>query len=416
MNENEEIIGRLHPQAKLLPLNQCIDCIIDHRGKTPKKLGSDWVKDGIKVISAKNVHNGTLSNQEEIRFVTKEVYKKWMKEDVKKGDCLLSSEGATFGESLYWDFDFPIVLGQRIFCIRTNAQILDAKYFYGFMKTKHFLGQIAGRSSGTSVFGLRQSELIKVLVPIIPIEQQKEIGEVYYFLNKKIDFLYRNNITLEQLAEALFRQWFVEEADDSWEEVKLNGHIKTISGFSYRSADLNPSTTALVTLKSFDRTGGFKHDGFKEYTGKYKVEQIVSSGDLIVAHTDITQEAEVLGNPAIVIESEKYTTLIISTDIVKVIPTSYLSISYLYFLMRTDEFKHYCLGASNGTTVMHLSKGAIPKYEFKLPPLHRINKFTSVAEPLLSKMNSNQKHIVKLESLRDALLPKLMSGTVRVIN
>jgi restriction endonuclease S subunit len=84
--------------------------------------------------------------------------------------------------------------------------------------------------------------------------------------------------------------------------------------------------------------------------------------------------------------------------------------------MKSDEFKHYCLGASNGTTVLHLSKSALPKYEFKLPPQQLVNNFTDIAEPLLTKLNTNQAQVLKLETLRDTLLPKLMSGTVKVNN
>src|SRR5688572_21046273 len=152
MIESTEDIEVLPNDVTVMKLQDCIDLIIDHRGKTPKKLGSDWSNEGVKVISAKNVHNGFLSNPDEIRFVTWDIYKKWMKEDVRKGDCLLASEGATLGECLYWDFDFPVVLGQRLFCIRTNPKILDPKYFYAYMNTSHFQGQIEGRSSGTSVF------------------------------------------------------------------------------------------------------------------------------------------------------------------------------------------------------------------------------------------------------------------------
>jgi len=110
-----EEIGKLSTDAMLKELGDCIELIIDHRGKTPKKLGGDWVMDGIKAISAKNVHAGKLTNQDGIRYVTNHIYKKWMKEDVRKGDCLIASEGATLGEHLYWDFDFPIVLSQRLF-------------------------------------------------------------------------------------------------------------------------------------------------------------------------------------------------------------------------------------------------------------------------------------------------------------
>ena len=131
-------------------LGECIELIIDHRGKTPKKLGSDWVNDGIKTISAKNVNDGKLVNENSIRHVTYDIYRKWMKEDVKTGDCFLVSEGATLGECLYWDNDYPIVLGQRIFCIRTNPEILYPRYFYAYMNSVEFQSEIIGRATGSS--------------------------------------------------------------------------------------------------------------------------------------------------------------------------------------------------------------------------------------------------------------------------
>ena len=105
---------------KEVPLGECIELIIDNRGKTPKKMGGDWIDNGIKTISAKNIHGGKLTHLEAIRFVDIDVYKKWMKIDINKGDCLLVSEGATLGENLYWDLDEKIVLGQRLFGIRTK--------------------------------------------------------------------------------------------------------------------------------------------------------------------------------------------------------------------------------------------------------------------------------------------------------
>ena len=129
----ETEIGLIPIDAEINELRDCIELIIDHRGKTPKKLGGDWVEKGVPAISAKNVHNGELTDQSSIGYVTHEIYKKWMKEDVKKGDCFLVSEGATLGEYLYWDFDFPIVLSQRLFCIRTNPKVLYSKYFYAYM-------------------------------------------------------------------------------------------------------------------------------------------------------------------------------------------------------------------------------------------------------------------------------------------
>ena len=171
----------------------------------------------------------------------------------------------------------------------------------------------------------------------------------------------------------------------------------------------------MVTLKSFDRNGGFRLDGFKEFTGRFKEQHIVAQGDLVVAHTDITQDAEVIGNPVLVVNDAKYEHMVISMDLVKVkSKNDWLSNEFLYRMMRTREFKEHCLGYSNGSTVLHLSKQAIPSFEFFMPPKERIESYTKLAKGLFSKKFKNIEQIQTLEKLRDNLLPKLMSGELRI--
>ena len=103
----------------------------------------------------------------------------------------------------------------------------------------------------------------------------------------------------------------------------------------------------MVTLKSFDRNGGFRLDGFKEFTGRFKEQHVVTQGDLVVAHTDITQDAEVIGNPVLVVNDSRYEKMVISMDLVKVESKfDWLSNEFLYQMMRTREFKEHCLGYS----------------------------------------------------------------------
>jgi restriction endonuclease S subunit len=82
--------------------------------------------------------------------------------------------------------------------------------------------------------------------------------------------------------------------------------------------------------------------------------------------------------------------------------------------MKSREFKEHCLGYSNGSTVLHLSKKAIPEYEMKLPPDSLINEFSKKVKPLVQKQFRNQTQIRTLTALRDTLLPKLMSGEITV--
>ncbi len=269
--------------------------------------------------------------------------------------------------------------------------------------------------TGTTFAEISGSVVKEISISLPSISLQKSIASILSSLDDKIDLLHRQNATLEKMAETLFRQWFVEEAKDEWEEIRLGSIVEVINGVSYKSDDLNSSKIAMVTLKNFDRNGGFRMDGYKEYTGKYKEQHILKEGDLVVAHTDITQEADVIGNPVMAIGSSKYDTMVFSMDLVKVISKDEnYSNEFLYLIMKSNEFKEHCLGYSNGSTVLHLSKKAVPEYEMKLPPYNLINDFSKMVKPLVEKQFKNQTQISTLTTLRDTLLPKLMSGEVRV--
>lgn len=142
-----------------LPLGKIIDLVIDYRGKTPKKLGGDWSNTGYRALSARNIKTGRIVQTDTIRYVDESLYQKWMKDEVRRGDILITSE-APFGQIFYWDSDEKIVLSQRLFCIRVNPKY-DARFIYYYMTTSAFQGELAGRSTGTTVIGLRQPELMK---------------------------------------------------------------------------------------------------------------------------------------------------------------------------------------------------------------------------------------------------------------
>jgi type I restriction enzyme S subunit len=139
--------------------------IIDHRGKTPKKLGHDWAESGIPAVSAKNIKDGKLVRKDTIKFTDTALYERWMVEELQKGDVLMTSE-APLGEKLYLAKQVKWVLSQRLFALRANDQI-SGVYLYHWLNTDIAKADIDGRASGTTVQGIRQSELrkVKVLTP-----------------------------------------------------------------------------------------------------------------------------------------------------------------------------------------------------------------------------------------------------------
>ena len=179
---------------------------------------------------------------------------------------------------------------------------------------------------------------------------------------------------------------------------------------------MSSEETALVTIKNFDRNGGFKLDGFKELvpTGNVKPDQFVDLFDILVAHTDLTQNAEVIGNAEVVLSKGKYGKLVFSMDLVCVRPNKSFGKFLLAGLLSDKRFKEHCLGYVNGTTVLHLSKAALKEYSFLVPnDASTLGKINSLLESLYLKRSHVIEENISLSKTRDLLLAKLIGGQLK---
>jgi type I restriction enzyme S subunit len=332
----------------------------------------------------------------------------------------------------------------EFFVFRGKDNISDNDFVYYLLKwypiTKHAISCMSGSAGHQRV----PSDVFKNFSLRLPeLSEQIQIAKTLSSLDSKITLLRQQNQILEELAQTLFKRWFVDfefpdengqpykssggkmidselgEIPEGWRVIPLDELVIVHNGYSYKGSELQESDVAMVTLKNFDRNGGFRFDGFKEIvSSNYKEKHIVQVGDLVVAHTDLTQDAEVLGNPAIIMKNDKYRELIISMDLVKVESQDpNINSEFLYFLMAEKRFKSHCKGYSNGTTVLHLSKNAIPEYLFPMPiSSDAIVLFSNYAKTVYAKIIKNISEIQNVTNLRDTLLPKLMSGEMRVRN
>ena len=303
-------------------------------------------------------------------------------------------------------------------------------------------------SDGFKKIIAEEYEVIQGAKPL-KAKEQRRIAHILGTLDDKIELNRQMNETLEAMARAIFKSWFVNfdlvkakmegkkpvgmdtetaalfpsafrdsplgKIPEGWTVKKIGDLVEIVKGRSYRSSELTESDTALVTLKSIMRGGGYRPNGLKPYTGKYKPEQIITPGELVVSYTDVTQEAEVVGKPAIVRGNEKYQTLVASLDLGIIRPlASNISVWFLYCLFRERRFQSHIYGYADGTTVLHLSKDGVPSYQFALPPEKIRCLFDLIVEPLFAKIESNENETRTLAQTRDTLLPKLLSGEIRV--
>ncbi len=211
-NEN---LKRAIPEGwKLESLNNVINIIIDHRGKTPLKLGGNWVNkgNGIIALSAKHVKNGKLIKLEEANIVSLDMYEKWMPEKLMEGDILMTSE-APLGEFYFILNDTDYCMSQRLFAIRSDQSKVLPTYLYFELSRGNGFSQIIGKQSGSTVFGIRQDELRKVNILNPDLDLQKN------FDNKVRPILcqIRNNEFQNQKLSEL-RDWLL--------PMLMNGQVK----------------------------------------------------------------------------------------------------------------------------------------------------------------------------------------------
>ena len=216
-----------------------------------------------------------------------------------------------------------------------------------------------------------------------------------YYTHKQVLFNKRINDNLEQQAQALFKSWFVEKPNPQWTKGSLSDIASFVGGYSYKGDELvDSSNTGMATIKNYNRSGGFKTDGFKAINPSDKVKnaQYAELFEILVAHTDLTQNAEVIGNAELVLSLGEYNKIIFSMDLVKVLPSSSFPYRFLIAAMLKNKlFKGHCQGYVNGTTVLHLNKKALPEYKVMIPTDTEAKKMNEILGGYYKRLNSTCK-------------------------
>ena len=252
-------------------------------------------------------------------------------------------------------------------------------------------------------------------------ERQDVIALIFSSLQNKIDLNIKLNDNLLNSLRSTVDDYFCylpEDMPDGWKSCSLPDIASIISGYSYKGEELvDNSNDALVTIKNFDRTGGFKIEGYKPLfiSERVKQTQLVELFDIVVAHTDLTQGAEIIGNSEIILSKGGFDRLVASMDLVKIQPNNTIGRFLLAALLSNYQFKGHCLGYVNGTTVLHLSKDAVKEYSMAIPDDTSIlEKYNTYCEGIYRTIAHNMAEKERLIALRDYLLPKLMSGEIDV--
>ena len=367
--------------------------------------------------------DGTL-NMADLKSVDDEKASQYL---LKPNDIVFARTGSSTGRNYFYDgTDGEFVYAGFLIKFSIDPKKVNPKYVKYYCMSDAYKGWIHSFNTGSTRGNINAQTLGGMPIPLPSRQQQDGIVELLSSLDKKIRINTEANENLAEQIKTLCNAWlndyipFGAKCPDDWKLTPLSDIARFISGYSYKSKELQESSIAMATIKNFDRKGGFKLDGFKEIipSNKLKPDHHATLFDTLVAHTDLTQNADVIGNAEPVLSLSGYDDIIFSMDVVKVLPDNPdISKFLIAAMLQTQQFKGHCLGYVNGTTVLHLSKKALPEYSLMLPTDFSILKpLDNALAMMYQKMALNIDESAKLSRLRDTLLPRLMSGKLDVSN
>lgn len=314
-------------------------------------------------------------------------------------------------------------IANNTFKITLNKFFADKNFIFYFLSQQsiyHFFHNSQSSSTMPAITFSMMSDL-DILLP--PLPEQKAIAEVLSSLDDKIDLLHRQNETLEKMAETLFRQWFIEEAKDDWEEVTFSNLIEETIGGEWGKE--NPENEYIIPVLCFrgtdiaDLNSGLPSKIPLRYVKEKKYNLIKPrEGDILLEISGGT-ENQSTGRVTYInsdIENLFKYPIVFSNfcRLIRIKNNEYSFFLYLYlkFLYDQDEFFNLENGSSGIKNLNY--KALINELKYRIPETEIIKDFHNKVERYFKKIIKNKLQIQTLTKLRDTLLPKLMSGEVRV--
>lgn len=295
-------------------------------------------------------------------------------------------------------------------------------YFYYFKLQNNPIKTIVNQCAQA---GIRGTELARVKILFVDKYYQDKIAEVLTSYDRLMENNSKRIRLLEDIAEKIYKEWFVRyrfpgyknckfEAGlptDEWYWYKLEEIVTIDRGISYSSEEIDcDDGVDLINLKNIQSFGGFRNDGTKKYSGKYKREQVVKTGDLVMGVTDMTQDRRTVGSVALIPIIHNIS--VISADLIKI--NSEINNVFLYSMFRFGNISRYISQFANGANVLHLRPQVVNKIKVYLPPQNLIDSYSKMVQPIISEIDILNEKNANLTKQRNLLLPRLMSGKLEI--
>lgn len=362
----------------------------------------------INYLDTGNITKGKIDTIQYLNLSTDKVPSR-AKRIVKKNDIVYSTVRPN--QEHYGIIKNPVdnmIVSTGFVVLRSKEDKCYSDFLYYFLtlpENTEYLSNVA-EDSTTAYPSITPDVIMDMDISLPPLPEQKAIAEVLSSLDDKIDLLTRQNKTLEDLAQTYFRKWFVEDADEKLKKYPLSELMVIQNGFAFRSRDYQDAGKyKIVTIKNVQ-------DGFIDTSRTTFLNQLpvgmpdyvlLTIGDVLISLTGN------VGRVGIVVEDN----LLLNQRVAKISPYNPEYLPFLYFYFRNETTREYLINLAHGTAQANLSPIETLKTEVSFSKT-LIKKYSELFMPMYQKIIKNKQQIIVLQKLRDTLLPKLISGEIRV--
>jgi type I restriction enzyme S subunit len=409
-----------------VPFSSLLSAVVDNRGRTCPTAAV-----GIPLIATNCVRNDLLyPTYEKVRFISKEIYVSWFRGHPKPGDILFVNK-ATPGRVCLAPDPIDFCIAQDMVAVRADPDKVYPRYLFAVLRSPLAQERIGQMHVGSLIPHFKKGDFDKLLLPVPGRAVQEFVGDTYFDLSAKIELNRRRNQTLEAMARALFKDWFVdfgpvrakmgnrepylpadlwqlfpdrladEGKPEGWDERPLDEIADFLNGLALQKFPATDPDNSLPVIKIAELRSGISVNSdraSREVPAKY----VIKDGDLLFSWSGSllakfwTEGEGALNQHLFKVTSENY-------------PIWFVSHWVHHHL---EEFQ--AIAASKATTMGHIQRGHLKAAMTRCPPRDVLERLGVVMSPLVEQSIHNELESRTLAQLRDTLLPKLISGELRI--
>lgn len=386
-----------------VPLTELLSFIVDNRGKTVPTAPS-----GHKLIATNCVTNNTLFPvYDKIRYLSEETYQTWFRAHPIPGDILFVNKGTPGRVCLVPDpVDFSIA--QDMIALRADESKIYPKYLFTVLRSREIQQQIYNTNVGDVIPHFKKQFLDQLLIPIPERSIQESIGDLYYVLSLKAERNKKINDNLEQQAQSYFQELFVDNADPEWTTGTISDLGTVVGGSTPSKAKpeyYTESGIAWITPKDLSNNKSkFVSHGENDIT---ELGLRNSSASIMPEGTVLFSSRAPIGY--IAIAAGEVTT---NQGFKSVVPKPEIGTPFVYFFLKNTL--PVIEGMASGSTFKEVSGSTMKNVPAVIPDAETLAKFSDFCAPIFAQQRILEEQNQSLATLRDNLLPKLMSGEIDV--